>query len=43
LSYNYKKYRAMSEAQLQQAIDDRKVTLEYLNWLGKQKRDVLND
>tara|TARA_Y100001947_G_scaffold151873_1_gene152727 strand:+ start:215 stop:370 length:156 start_codon:yes stop_codon:yes gene_type:complete len=34
MSKNYDKYRAMSDQQLQKAIDDRKVTPEYLNWLG---------
>jgi hypothetical protein len=34
MSVNYDKYSAMSEEQLQKAIDERKVTREYLAWLG---------
>jgi hypothetical protein len=46
MSANYTKYRSMSKAQLAKAIADRKVTLEYLNWLGisgpgKELREAL--
>lgn len=46
MSVNYDKYKAMSQEQLQKAIDDRKVTVAYLNWLGitgpgKQLREIL--
>lgn len=34
MSASYRKYSAMSEEQLQKAIEDRKVTPEYLSWLG---------
>lgn len=34
MSASYAKYSAMSEAQLQKAIADRRVTPEYLGWLG---------
>lgn len=34
MSVNYAKYSAMTEEQLQKAINDRKVTPEYLSWLG---------
>jgi hypothetical protein len=34
MSVNYDKYKAMSPAQLQAAIDNRTVTKEYLSWLG---------
>jgi hypothetical protein len=34
MSANYDRYKAMNPAQLQQAIDDRRVTEEYLGWLG---------
>lgn len=47
MSSNYHKYRSMSEEQLQKAIDDRRVTLQYLNWLGvtgpgKQLREMVS-
>lgn len=34
MSYNYDRYSKMTPEQLQRAIDDRQVTVEYLNWLG---------
>ena len=34
MSHSYDKYRAMSPEQLQKAIDDRRVSVEYLTWLG---------
>lgn len=34
MSVNYTKYKSMTDDQLQKAIDNRKVTIEYLNWLG---------
>jgi hypothetical protein len=34
MSVNYDKYKAMSQEQLQKAINERTVTLAYLNWLG---------
>lgn len=34
MSFNYNKYKAMSRQQLQKAVSDRKVTVEYLIWLG---------
>lgn len=34
MSHNYDKYKAMSPEQLQEAVDSRKVTTEYLSWLG---------
>jgi hypothetical protein len=34
MSANYDKYRAMTPEQLQKAIDERQVTIQYLNWLG---------
>ena len=34
MSSNYEKYKAMSPEQLQEAVDSRKVTTEYLSWLG---------
>ena len=34
MSVNYAKYRAMTPAHLQRAIDEREVTVEYLSWLG---------
>lgn len=46
MSVNYAKYKAMSDEQLQQALDTHKVSLEYLNWLGitgkgKMLREIL--
>ena len=34
MSSNYDRYKALSPEQLQRLIDERKVTVEYLNWLG---------
>lgn len=34
MSASYRKYSAMSSEQLQKSIEDRKVTPEYLSWLG---------
>lgn len=34
MSVNYQKYKAMSQEQLARAIEDRVVSVEYLNWLG---------
>lgn len=46
MSVNYDRYKKMSPEQLQRAIDDRVVTIEYLNWLGitgpgKQLRELV--
>ena len=46
MSANYRKYSAMSEEQLQHALDTRKVTKEYLSWLGiigpgKQLKEII--
>jgi hypothetical protein len=43
---SYNKWRALTPEQLQRAIDDRKVTVEYLTWLGiagpgKQLREII--
>lgn len=48
MSVNYERYKAMSEAQLQKAIDERQVTREYLGWLGitgpgKKLRDIVKE
>lgn len=47
MSRSYDKYKAMTSEQLQKAITDRKVTFEYLNWLGitgpgKKFREITN-
>jgi hypothetical protein len=47
MSFYYDKYKAMNEEQLQKAIDDRVVTVEYLGWLGisgpgKKLREILH-
>tara|TARA_R110000782_G_scaffold269050_2_gene366453 strand:+ start:627 stop:938 length:312 start_codon:yes stop_codon:yes gene_type:complete len=34
MSYYYDKYKSMSAEKLQKAIDERVVTVQYLNWLG---------
>lgn len=48
MSANYKKYKAMTDEQLQAAIDKRAVTVSYLNWLGitgpgKQLSDAVKE
>lgn len=48
MSVNYDKYKAMTHERLQRAIDDHKVTVEYLNWLGiagpgKMLRDTIKE
>jgi hypothetical protein len=47
MSVNYAKYRAMTPEQIQHAVDEGKVSWEYLNWLGisgqgKTLREIVN-
>ena len=41
MSRNYDKYKAMSDEQLAKEVNDRKVSIEYLSWLGVTGKGAL--